>query len=151
MAHVRTQIRAALVAALIGASTAAGSRVFDSRVRVYQPDELPAINVESINEQSEPLTSGGGPIAVMQREYGVRITLHVSTVADDWATKLDDLAAQVETAIATSAFRAGGAQRVIPTSYDQIADDEGEATIARGVLEFSARYLTSQINPQTSA
>lgn len=146
MPHVRTQIRQAVRAALIAGGTSAGARVFDSRVRQIQESELPCIVIESGDEQSEAATIGR-PIEVLTRDYNLRVIVMVSVVGDDYAEALDDLAAQVETIVGRDAFNAGGAQFIYPTGFSPTVTDEGEYTIARGAIEFKARYITSQINP----
>jgi hypothetical protein len=146
MPHVRTQIRQAVRAALIAGGTSAGARVFDARVRPLGADELPAILIEDGEEQSEAVTVGH-PIEVLNRDYALRVNAMVSTANEDHAALLDDLVAQIEVIVARDCFNAGGAQFIYPTGFQPSVSDEGEYTLARGTIEFKARYITSQLNP----
>jgi hypothetical protein len=146
MAHVRAQIRQAVRTALIAGATAAGARVFDARVRPLQQSELPAIIIEDGEERSEAATIGR-PIEVLSRDYALRVTALVSTANEDHAELLDDLCAEIETIVARDAFNAGGAQYIYPTGFQPSIADEGEYIVARCTVEFTARYITSQVNP----
>ncbi len=146
MAHVRTQIRQAVRAALIAGGTSAGPRVYLGRLRPFEVDELPAITIQRGDEQSEAATIGG-PIEELDRDYALRITLHVLAADESYEEEIDELAAQVETIIARDAFNAGGAQFIYPTGTTPSESDEGEYIVARDTIEFKARYVTSQLDP----
>jgi hypothetical protein len=84
---------------------------------------------------------------VLNRDYALRVNAMVSTADEDHAALLDDLVAQIEVIVARDCFNAGGAQFIYPTGYQPFAVIESEYDIARGTLEFKARYITSQLNP----
>ena len=148
MVHVRTKIRHGIRDALIAGGTVAGARVFDTRVRIFQADELPAIVVKNGNEESQPLTVTA-PIEVMERQLNVQVIAIVSTDNEDHAERLDDLVAQIETVVAAAQF-SGGAKQIYPSAYFSEDADNGDTIVARGVTDFRARYLTSQLDPTTS-
>ncbi len=145
MAHVRTQIRAALIAALKAAGTAAGNNVFDSRVLPLQASELPALSVSTGDETSAPIT-GGAPANTMDRAVAITVTAHLYSTDDTHATALDDLLAQVEVCIAQN-VHAGGAQNIYPTESGADFDGDSDGVRAEGRVVFQCLYQTSQINP----
>lgn len=147
MAHVRTQIRQAVVAALAAGSTLAAANVADSRVSPWPAGITAALSVHNGPEQSEPVTIGA-PVAVMDRAFALRVRAYVSDGdAAVAAETLDTLMAQVETVIAVNCH-AGGAQLIYPTGSDFEDEDSGDSTAFRGYIDLQCRYTTSQVNPQ---
>ena len=88
MPHARTIIRHAVAQLLRAAGTAAGARVFTTRVDPYRRPELPALAVYTLDESSE----------VMERtlQLAVEAEVAMSKNVDD---VLDDLSLEIELAL----------------------------------------------------
>lgn len=99
MAHQRTLIRQAGIATLIAASTAAGTRVLDSRTDPIRKVDLPLISVYT---QAEEVSSDSKLTAAREltRMLELRIDAYVEhTSAVPVALAMDNIAAQIEAAM----------------------------------------------------
>lgn len=157
MTHARRAIREAVVTALAGAGTAAGTRVFD---HPYNPrKEFPALVVEDFgaNYSDGSVTEAQainalGTVADVARSYRFVVISEVQQ-SSNAAGARDDLCAQVEAAI-SAAFDSGdlaGAKHVHPRAYTSADSNgnEGEKPIRRGVQVFEAFYITPLGDPTT--
>lgn len=151
MSHMRRTIREAVVATLIAASTAAGSRVFD---HPYNPRKtFPALVVEDVGANF----SDGNVTEVqdfqdlnanVERRYRFAVIAEVAQGADAAADR-DDLIAEVEVAIAASAI-AGVLGPIRPVAYQAADNNDGEVPIRRGLQVFEATYVTPLGDPSTT-
>lgn len=147
MAHVRTQIRHEIIAALAAGGTFAGSTVADSRITPWPAGTTYALNVKNGDEQSEATTLGA-PVNMLERAFALEVECFVSDAdAAEAAESLDTLMAQVETVIAANCH-AGGAQLIYPTGASFADDSTGDSVRLLGTVAFQCRYTTSQANPQ---
>ena len=147
MAHVRTQIRHEVIAALAAGGTFAGTTVADSRVTPWPAGTAYALSVRNGDEQSAPLTLGA-PVNTLERAFALQVECFVSDPdAAEAAENLDTLMAQVETLIAANCH-AGGAQLIYPTGASFEDDSTGDSVRLVGTVELQCRYITSQANPQ---
>lgn len=99
MAHARETIRKAIVTAVTGLTTT-GSRVEDNRTELYEPDELPALNVLVQSEEYNPeLSTFDYEIRVLE----VDIEARVRYAGDDVSDVLDDICSEIEAAVPANA------------------------------------------------
>lgn len=145
MSHARTQIRQAVVALLTG-HTAAGSRVYTSRVYPLDDPKLPALLV------STPQESMGNPTMqrprTQQRTPQLVIEGYVKARGDIEA-EADALAVEVEKIIGADPTLGG---RVKDTMLDSTAiqlSGDGEKPVAVITLSFAVLYYTKENAPQT--
>ena len=138
MSHVRTQIRAALVAALSPIAT-----THATRVHKLEQDTLPVLLVYTNNEE----TVEGGPMNAVQRLLEVEVV----AVADGEAVddQLDTLIAAVE-AVLNASTLGGLVIHALPRSLQMSISTEGSQPIGRATLKYEVLYMTSMNDPETS-
>lgn len=99
MSHQRTLIRKALVAAIKAADTAAGSRVFDTRLKALSEETFPKVLVFAMRDTTELVEED-------PRKYKRQLTIGIELVAQAKASEThpedqcDALALQIEDVIA---------------------------------------------------
>lgn len=145
MAHVRKQIRQALVTLLTGLATT-GARVQANRVFEIQSDGLPALNVV-IGEEEIGRSSVGGPV---QRMLTVTIEAYAKGAAgmDDF---LDDMAAEIEAAIGANPMLGALLNMPLdPVGLTTRIDPIAEERVGRLSLDYVAGYRTDRTDPETS-
>lgn len=148
MSHERQQIREAIKTQLIGAlpgptyATAAGARVYESRLAPIPTAQLPAISVYTADETVDPASYDTAP-RELKRTVNVSIVGWVSTVANGAIEDaLDALALQIETAmdsdlnLSTTAFTSGLLSTEIGISND------GNRPMGAVSLTYSIVYYT---------
>lgn len=94
----RKNIRAAAVAILKNSNTAAGQNVFSNRIRPFNPEELPAINILT---KEENITLNNVAPRIYERELELVIVCAEkakNSIDDD----LDDLSQEIETSLLKS-------------------------------------------------
>ena len=132
MAHARTQIRNAVVAALTGLSTT-GARVHASRMR--PTDALPAL---LITTDAEVIEQGAQRRQMRTMDIVVRGLAKGGDGVDD---TLDQIALEVETAMQSSAIAALAAPCVL-SRVDIEFDDALEKPVGMVVIAYRAVYFT---------
>lgn len=144
MSHQRKVIRQAITSLLASAGTAASTRVYDT------PGDprttFPALTVEDMGESQQVTSTLGGGMAgrIVERALDIVISAEVQQNGD-YAGARDDLLAQVEVALATSAI--AGVKVITPTGYQPDTSFQGERPIAVGRQRFDVVYMTTQGNP----
>lgn len=104
MAHQRKLIRKAVADLLVAANTAAGSRVKTTRVDPLTELELPSISVYTLGEDVDPDSANTAPIE-LTRKLKLEVTgfvMHTDALSADDA--MDDLAEQIEAAMAADYY-----------------------------------------------
>ena len=145
--HAREQIRAAVATIVTGLATT-GSRVYRSRVYPIATAELPGLCVYTLNEASQPEIMRTPRRLV--RELSIVVEVY-ARAADDVDGTLDDIAAQVETAIGTDATLGGKVRRVHISQTEVMMSGDGDQPIAIARLTFTAEYATFENAPETLA
>lgn len=145
--HVRKQIRDAVAAALVAASTAAGSRVFASRVYDVQRGELPCLLVYTIEEDSEPDTMTRPRGA--QREAVVAVQAMARATADVDDT-LDALCAEVEAALGNSLLSGLVKDLYLERTEIALVGDDAAESHGAARMAWRAAYRTVE-NDATAA
>jgi hypothetical protein len=144
MAHPRTLVREAVVAALTNA-TAAGTRVTDTRVEAHKKHELPAISVYTLREPVRPDSDPTAP-RELTRDVKVEIAGWVAhTAALPAARALDNLALEIETVMDANRYLSGAAgESILEDTEIQIVDDSGaDPLIGIITLTYSVTYRTA--------
>lgn len=99
MAHIREQVRKAAKQTLVNAATSAGSRVFTSLLRKFQPNELPCLVIETPDEaEIKRAFPNQMPPGRLDRQLTLVVRAYVKE-ADGAEDALDDLSAEVEAAL----------------------------------------------------
>ena len=146
MAHVRTSIRNAMTARLTGLTTS-GARVYPSRIHPLADANLPCLRVFIDDEQARVETISLNPIISRQAMLRVEAAAKAVSGLDE---TLDTMAAEVETALATSSDPTyGGLLKSRPeiesTSID--LDDGLEKPVGILTLTYRIHYFTTSANP----
>lgn len=150
MAHVRTQIRTALAAALVAANTDAGSRVFTSRLRKVEAADLPCLFLVTPEEPDtrRAFANASAP-SKLERDVVVVIEAVVKH-ADGAETAVDDLLAQVEAALHAnrSASTINGLipKGLWPVSFEA-DEDQLEVRVYLGRQRYAGSYFTQSNAP----
>jgi hypothetical protein len=137
MSHKRTEIRQACVASLMAAATAAGSNVFSNRAISLFGVPLPAINVLTTDESSDPESVADTP-SLRTLQLAIDIFARVSESLDD---ELDAIALEVEGVMANVDALGENAIdcRLNSTAMDLTQIGEDPAGVTR--LVYSVTYL----------
>ncbi|MGI0527289.1 hypothetical protein [Rhizobium giardinii] len=145
MAHIRTQIRHAVVE-LIKGSSLAGSRVEPSRARPLRRGEQTSAFVYTPAEQSEDLDTEG----TQGRTIRVKIDTVTKGEEDARQDDLDDFAVFIEKAFANDPLLGGLASASQYRSTDFAANTEGEKTFQVMSITYEIAVLTRNSDPETT-
>jgi hypothetical protein len=148
MAHLREQIRKALVTRVTGLTTA-GARVHSGRAHAIPEDKTPAIRVYFWRETST--------VAAMSRTGANRMerralfVVHLYATAAGFEDALDDMAEEVEAAIGAEPTLGGLCLAVLPAQAEA-APPDGSGALRAGetALVFEATYHTTNAAPGTA-
>lgn len=146
-AHLRTQIRAAAVAALAGLPTT-GSRVFASRLHALGDGELPALRVYTAEESAE-LSAPAGAASLLERQLALRVDVVVQAT-DGFDDDADQAAKEVEMAIAADPSFGGLVKHAFLNRIDQQLSVEGDRPTVVLTLTFLALYYAAANAPDQS-
>lgn len=145
MAHIRTQIRAAVVE-LIKGSSLIGNRVGGAKVTPVKRDASPHCFVSTPNEQSNDQSTEGTQLRVLRLKIDAVMKGDVQDAQDD----LDGFALFVEQAMADDA-QIGGlatATEYRGTSFNYNADGDNPFTVMS--ITYDVALLTSNSDPETA-
>lgn len=147
MAHVRTQIREALKVLLTGLATT-GNNVFTNRLQVLKDASLPAIEIETGDE--DITIEDGVENPVLERVMRVDVLVKVKAVEglDDLT---DQILSEVETAISVDvdANTLSGLVKSIDLSEINLEqNDDAEKDIAELRIGFDVQYFTQANAPE---
>lgn len=147
MAHVRKQIRDAVITALTGLSTT-GSNVFRSRIYPLESNKLPGLCVFSKSEATtfDTLTISRSINRVL--EIGVEAYVKATS---DYDNTLDTIAVEVEEAIASDVTLGSLAKDTQVTSFEADFSGEGEQPVAIGRFTVEVIYRTLENDVETAA
>lgn len=145
MAHPRKLIRLAIVAQLIAANTAAGSRVYPDRVDPHKSGATPAICVYTLSEPVDQAASNAQP-RQLKRELQVEVAGYVTGVDEEHVVDaLDDLAEEIEKAIDTDPRFGGKAnEAMLEDTVVEVRAENGRSDPLVGiiVLTYTVTYRT---------
>lgn len=145
MAHVRSTLRTAVLAACIAAATPAASRWYKENPYTVERADLPCgwINVDT--ESVDVISYGGGPAGrQVERQLNLKVSYSVSAIAG-YQDAVDDAFALIEPALAT--LIAPNMQDILLAGMEFVADTEGEAPLYTATATYLITYLTTLGNP----
>lgn len=155
MAHIRTQIRDAAVAALTGLATT-GANVFKSRTLALDDGsgggkvQIPGLLIYTKDEDSE-LAAMGGDSAPLERAVElVIVPVGAQTASEDLDDLLDRIAVEVEVAVAANRKWGGLAKDTVLESSKQDLSGSGETDQGMLVMTFTVQCFTARNNPETA-
>jgi len=146
MAHVRKQIRDAVVTAVTGLTTT-GSNVFRSRVFPLEQTKLPALCVFSKSETTE-FDTVRIPRSV-SRVLDIGVEAYVSGTAN-YDNTLDTIAVEVEEALAADVTLGGLSKDLQVTAFEADFIGDGEQTVAVGRFTITVLYRTIENDVETA-
>ena len=143
MAHVRQQIRDAIITQVTGLTTT-GTNVFSHRVYPLQEGALPALMVSTLNESISASAMGTfGSSTSIIRNLSVTVEGYVkaTSAADD---TLDTIAEEVEAALGDDETL-GGLVEYIELSSTQLSFEGGDSDQPVGIvsLNYDVLYRTT--------
>lgn len=148
MPHVREQIRDAVVTACTGLTTT-GTRVYRERLYQLRAADLPGLRIYCGAEQVEPDRLGA--IHGQQRDMDLMVE-GLARATSDLDETLDDIAAEVEAALAADVTLGGKAKVLYLAGIDDPEQsDEGEVPAGLVRLKFRVQYRTLNTTPTATA
>lgn len=147
MAHVRQQIRDAIVTALTGLATT-GASVFRSRIYPIEAARLPGLCVYTMTEASEIETISRPRLS--SRDLTVAVEAYVSGVSN-YDNTLDTISAEVEQALAADPSLGGLAKDLKIAAFEAEFAGEGEQPVAVGRITVAVEYAVAENNVETAA
>lgn len=147
MPHHREAIRDAIVTACTSLTTT-GARVYRSRVYPLAADKLPGLVVYCRSETSEPELVVGIPRKLVRIAQFV-VEGYARATADVDET-LDDIAAEVETAIGGSQLSSNVRDCTLTSTDIELADG-GDQPLGIVRLTFAVTYRTAENNPTAAS
>lgn len=147
MAHVRKQIRDAIVTAVTGLTTT-GSNVFRSRLYPLESSKLPGLCIFTRSEAVEfdTLTMSRS----INRVLDVIIEGYVSATAN-YDNTLDQIAVEVEEALAADVTLGGLAKDLQVTAFESDFSADGDQPVAVGRFTVTVQYRTAENDVETAA
>ena len=142
MAHMRKQIRDAVVSRLTNLPTAA-ARVFGAKRWNWQGGELPGIAVYTDSETAQRRSADGD----QERRVDLIIDCAASA-SDELEDALDQMCAEVEAAMATDSTFGGLAWDSTYAGMTTDASTDGEKPVGIKRLRYSVTYETAEGAPE---
>lgn len=144
MTHPRTEVREAVIAALLNA-TSAGTRVDDTHFDPHRAGRLPAISVYTLHEPVRPTSAETAP-RELTRDVQVEIVGWVAHTATlPVAKAMDALAEQVELVMDANRYLSGAAGESILTDTEmQVVEQDGHSDPLVGIITmtYTVTYRT---------
>lgn len=145
MAHVRTQIRAAIALAVKGIDIVQ-SRVFVSRVHNLESGDLPALKLYTLNETSEPETLAPPRLLAREMQVNIEIACRASLNLD---RDLDTACMAVEEALSADSSLGGLAHDVRLESTEIEFSDGGEKPFGLATMTWVVIYRVFENDLET--
>lgn len=145
MAHLRQQIRDAVVTAVTGLTTT-GSNVSDSRLYRIEESGLPGLFVYTNDEEITYQTKGTSR-QFRSLEVIIDAIAQATSGADD---TLDTIIKEVEVALANSTL-SGLVKTMTLTRIQALQDADGKQPMAGARIIYTANYHTFENDPETAA
>lgn len=147
MAHVRKQIRDAVVTAVTGLTTT-GSNVFRNRVFPLETSKVPGLCVFTKSE-SVDFDTLHIPRSIM-RTLDLGVEAYVVATAN-YDNTLDTIAVEVEEALAADVTLGGLSKDLQVTAFEADFIGDGEQTVAVGRFTVLVQYRTLENDVETAA
>ena len=147
MSHLRTQIRNAVAAKLLGLATT-GANAFTMRLYPLPASALPALVIRSGSESIEETSIGTPPVLARGYSFFVECIVRGESGHEE---ALDQMALEVEQALAADRTLGGLVKNFYPLSIPAPEfDAEGDLPVARLALPYLAEYRALEGAPQTA-
>lgn len=143
--HVRQQLRDAIVTAVTGLATT-GARVYTARVYPAQDSELPQLEVNTVDEEADPVSIHGP--AVIERIVSIEVTARARATSALAAT-LDTIAEQVETALGSAVTVSSKSIALNYLGASIQFSGDADQPIGAAVLRYQAVLYTAANAPGT--
>ncbi len=143
--HVREQIRNRVAAALSGA-TAAGDRVYSSRVYPMPGDNAPSIAVYTKSEEVVSSTLGAPVNTVRELELTIELFIKGASAVD---SAIDELAVEVEMILGVSCDETLPVSWSSYDSFETEYSDSGNNITIVGLMVYTYTYSVNNDNPTT--
>lgn len=142
--HQRKLIREAVRAQLEAAGTSAETRVFKAREIPFDEDlELPAITIYGKSEEIDPQSRQTAPRELART---LKLAIEVAAAAtENLDDVLDDLAAEIEAAVAKDPTFGGTASDAFLADTVIGISEAGDQTIGVVILTYSVTYYTPEV------
>jgi len=147
MAHVRKQIRDAVVNAVTGLTTT-GSNVFRNRVFPLETSKVPGLCVFTKSE-SVDFDTLHIPRSIM-RTLDLGVEAYV-VATSNYDNTLDTIAVEVEEALAADVTLGGLSKDLQVTAFEADFIGDGEQTVAVGRFTVLVQYRTLENDVETAA
>ena len=150
MSHARQQIRDAVVTAVTFLTTTA-TRVYRARVYPMTAADLPGLCVYTQSESSSPSTIGGlKTVSAYLRTVTINIEAYAKA-SSNLDNELDNIAVEVETAVATNATLNGLVEDVTLSSTEiDIMGSDTERPVGVLRLSYDIIYRTTLADPSAA-
>lgn len=156
MDHPRKLIRNAVVSQLVGSATMfrtrATDRVVAARRQPWNTKRLPAIAVYTDTDDVSPESHDTAPLQ-LEREVDVMVEAAIATSAvapEQIDDQLDDLARQIEIAIARDTQLGGVASYCRLASSEVTVLEHGDESIGVVRLSFRTRYFDAMVDAEST-
>lgn len=146
MAHVRQQIRDRIAQVITTSTTLVRRRVYKTRVYPLTEGNLPAVTVYTGQEVSNLQTIGA---RTLMRNLDVAVDVYVK-VTDNFDRDVDNIAVQIEEAIADDFTVNGLAKSAVLTGTDIDFSGEAEQPVGIARLTFTIQYITAINDVETA-
>ena len=138
MAHVRKLIRDNITTTLTGLTTT-GSNVFQTRLFSLTDAKLPAVCIYTRAEATEYSTLTPPRTQMRSLDVSIEFFVQATSALDN---SLDQIALEIEEALATDLTRGGRAKDTQVTEFEADYNSDGEQSIGVGRLTVSVTYAT---------
>lgn len=146
--HQRKLIRDAVTSILIAAATAAGSKVYPTRVLPFVLPELPVISVYTLDESVDPDSANTAP-RELTRTLSVVIEA-MSAPGPDIDDTMDALALEIETAMHADPYLGDVCVDSLLASTEIESIEEGDREVGWMALTYSVTYRTEAPDAPTN-
>jgi len=146
MAHVRQQIRNAVVSAITGLTTT-GSRVYRHRLYPLANANLPGLVVYTDEESTEYLTMGSN--RTIQHTLSLKIEAYVKAV-QDYDNILDQINVEISDALSADVTLGNLAKDTQITAFSAAGEADGEQPAYIGVFQVQVAYMTKEDDQETA-
>lgn len=145
MAHARTQVRDAVLAAVTGLTTAKRN-AFASRVHPVNENEMPCVLVFTRDEPAELITMS--PPRGQKRTVNVMVEGYVKHT-EGYDDKLDKIAVEVEKALYNNPSLQAVVRDIFLVNTEINLVGDADKPVAVVSMSFSAQYYTRENDPET--
>jgi len=144
MPHQRQLIREAAKTTLVG-KTAAGPRVYETRIVPWRKLELPALAIYTLDESVDPASSTTAPRELERTvDLAIEGAVRQGENIDD---SIDELALEIERAMHADPYLGGTASDSILSSTEIEVVEESDRLVGVVRLVYSTRYYTLAPDP----